>query len=143
MAKGNIPVGLFYASYPSDCTYELNSRSKTGVASLGKIDFGLLISKGIPPDLRLDFVTSGNPYEGYTYAVRSREGGVALLYIFDAERGPAIFTFGGYASNLENIKFDWVYYPDGLPDAGTSVQPTSWGELKQLFLQDSPIRPEE
>ena len=26
MAKRNIPVGLFYASYNSDCTYELNSR---------------------------------------------------------------------------------------------------------------------
>ena len=25
MATGNIPVDLFYASYPSDCTYELNS----------------------------------------------------------------------------------------------------------------------
>ena len=26
MARENIPVGLFYASYPSDCTYQLNSR---------------------------------------------------------------------------------------------------------------------
>ena len=26
MAKRNIPVGLFYASYNSDCTYKLNSR---------------------------------------------------------------------------------------------------------------------
>ncbi len=26
MAKGNIPVGRFYATYPSDCTYKLNSR---------------------------------------------------------------------------------------------------------------------
>ena len=26
MAKRNIPVDLFYASYNSDCTYELNSR---------------------------------------------------------------------------------------------------------------------
>ena len=25
MARENIPVGLFYASYPSDCTYQLNS----------------------------------------------------------------------------------------------------------------------
>ena len=25
MAKGNIPVGRFYASYSGDCTYELNS----------------------------------------------------------------------------------------------------------------------
>ena len=28
MAKRNIPVGLFYASYNSDCTYKLNSRWK-------------------------------------------------------------------------------------------------------------------
>ena len=28
MAKRNIPVDLFYASYNSDCTYELNSRRK-------------------------------------------------------------------------------------------------------------------
>ena len=27
MAKRNIPVDLFYASYNSDCTYELNSRA--------------------------------------------------------------------------------------------------------------------
>ena len=27
MARENIPVGLFYASYPSDCTYKLNSRT--------------------------------------------------------------------------------------------------------------------
>ena len=27
MAKRNIPVGLFYASYNSNCTYELNSRT--------------------------------------------------------------------------------------------------------------------
>ena len=26
MAKRNIPVDRFYASYNSDCTYELNSR---------------------------------------------------------------------------------------------------------------------
>ena len=25
MARENIPVGLFYATYPSDCTYKLNS----------------------------------------------------------------------------------------------------------------------
>ena len=129
--------GLFGRGKPADVWVPRSPvlSSKAGVASLGKIDFGFLISKGIPPDLRLDFVTSGNPSEGYTYAVRSREGGVALLYIFDAERGPAIFTFGGYASDLEGIKFDWVYYPDGLPDAGTSVQPISWGQLKNSVLR--------
>ena len=28
MARENIPVGLFYATYPSDCTYKLNSRKE-------------------------------------------------------------------------------------------------------------------
>ena len=28
MARENIPVGLFYATYPSDCTYKLNSSLK-------------------------------------------------------------------------------------------------------------------
>ena len=57
--------------------------SEIGIANLGEIDFSLLISKGIPPDLQLDFVTSNPPAEGHTYVVRSREGGVALLYVFD------------------------------------------------------------
>lgn len=109
--------------------------SKTGVADLGKIDFGLLISKVIPPDLQLDFVTMVNLSEGHTYAVRSREGGVALLYVFDAE------SFGDDKRDLfdsrfvRSIKFDWVYYPDGLPDAGTAVQPISWGQLKNSVLR--------
>ena len=138
----------FFASAPSGkpaCVPAFMSSwlsSETGVADLGKIDFGLLISKGIPLDLPLDFVTEANLSEGHTYAVRSREGGVALLYVFDAEslgddkRGLFDSRF------VRNIKFDWVYYPDGLIDGDTSVQPTSWGQLKQLFLQDSPVRPE-
>ena len=109
--------------------------AKTGVADFGKIDFGLLISKGIPPDLQLDFVTMVNLSEGHTYAVRSREGGVALLYVFDAEslgddkRGLFDIRF------VRNIKFDWIYYPDGLPDADSAVQPISWGQLKNSVLR--------
>ena len=40
MAKRNIPVDLFYASYNSDCTYELNSRtvSKDWVTDMTVID---------------------------------------------------------------------------------------------------------
>ena len=34
MARENIPVGLFYASYQSDCTYEVNSRLKERNATL-------------------------------------------------------------------------------------------------------------
>ena len=120
--------------------------SKTGIDRLGKIDFGLLTSKGIPPDLRLDFDTKVGLYEGHTYAVRSREGGGALLYLFDVKlqrKNYQEIPFENQSEYIENIKFDWVYYPDGLFDGDTSVQPTSWGQLKQLFLQDSPIRPEE
>ena len=112
--------------------------SETGIADLGKMDFGLLIAQGVPPDVRLDFGTEvrlaggvhlagGN--EGHTFAVRSREGGVAFLYLFDEE-------FPGYRrEHILNIKFDWVYYPEGLPVAGTSVQPISWGQLKNSLLK--------
>ena len=120
--------------------------SKTGIDHLGKIDFDFLTSKGIPPDLRLDFDTKVGIYEGHTYAVRSREGGDALLYVFDVEfhrKDYQAITFENQSIYVRNIKFDWVYYPDGLLDGDTSVQPTSWGQLKQLFLQDSPVRPED
>lgn len=124
--------------------------SATGIADLGKMDFGLLIAQGVPPDLQLDFGTevgSSSPWgvnEGHTFAVRSREGGVALLYLFDEEFPEKDYRIEFRAdASAENIKFDWVYYPEGLPVAGTSVQPTSWGHLKQLFLQNSPNRPEE
>ncbi len=106
--------------------------SKTGVANLGKIDFGLLSSKDIPSDLQFDSPTALPLYEGYTYAVRSREGGIAPLYVFDVEierpSYKSLFSYG----RVNSIKFDWVYYPDGLPAVGTSVQPISWGQLKYL-----------
>lgn len=111
--------------------------AETGVADLGKIDFGLLVFKGIPPDLRLDFVTMVNLSEGHTYAVRSREGGVALLYVFDVESlgDDRRVLFDSLFEVVRNIKFDWVYYSDGLPDAGTSIQSTSWGQLKNSLLR--------
>ncbi|MCE2449740.1 MAG: hypothetical protein J4F35_15580 [Candidatus Latescibacteria bacterium] len=99
--------------------------SKTGVAHLGEIDFGLLISKGVPPDLQLDALTAVSLTEGHTYAIRSREGGIVLLYVFDVEFYPS----------PEHIKFDWVYYPSGMPDTDTSVQPISWGQLKNSLLR--------
>ena len=115
---------------PSIFVYSLSS--KTGVANLGKVEFSLLISKGIPLGLRLDFVTSVDLSEGYTYAVRSREGGVALLYIFDVEYQSVSAYQDPSIKRINSIKFDWVYYPDGWPAAGTSVQPISWGQLKYL-----------
>ena len=111
--------------------------SEAGVVNLGKVDFSRLISQGIPPDRPLDFATKwALLYEGHTYAVRSREGGVALLYVFDAEFNeedykPTPFFF----PNLEHITFDWVYYPDGVPDKDTAVQPISWGQLKARHRQ--------
>ena len=110
--------------------------SETGMADLGKMDFGLLIAQGIPPDLQLDFGTEVTHREGHTYAVRSREGGIALLYLFDEE-----FYKKDYRSEFsidasaKNIKFDWVYYPDGSPDADSAVQPISWGQLKNSVLR--------
>ncbi|MCE2449739.1 MAG: hypothetical protein J4F35_15575 [Candidatus Latescibacteria bacterium] len=108
------PAHLILTSFPV-------LSSKTGVVDFGKIDFGLLISKCISPDLLLDFRNQVDLTEGHTYAVRSREGGIAFLYIFDE-----------FVEGVTNIKFDWVYYSDGLPDTDTAVQPISWGQLKQL-----------
>ena len=128
------------ACFPTGGAYSAFS-SETGMADLGKMDFGLLIAQGIPPDLRLDFgteVTLWEGQEGHTYAVRSREGGVALLYLFDVELFKKDYRSewsGWGAPSVENIKFDWVYYPDGLPTAGTSVQPASWGQLKNSVLR--------
>ena len=114
--------------------------SETGIADLGKMDFGRLIAQGVPPDVRLDFGTEVSLREGHTYAVRSREGGVALLYLFDEEFPDYWREFSAdvpadHIKSVENIKFDWVYYPEGLPVAGTSVQPISWGQLKNSLLR--------
>ncbi len=106
--------------------------SEIGVANLGKMDFGLLISEGIPPDLRLDARTALPPREDHTYVIWSREGGVALLYIFDTEYRSVSIYQDPSILHVNSIKFDWVYYPDGLPAVGTSVQPISWGQLKYL-----------
>ena len=111
------PADLILISFPV-------LSSETGVFDLGKIDFGLLISKCISPDLLLDFRNQMGLTEGHTYAVRSREGGIAFLYIFDE-----------FVEGVTNIKFDWVYYPDGVPDTDTAVQPISWGQLKSAVLQ--------
>ena len=109
--------------------------SETGIADLGKGDFGHLIAivKSISPDFQLHFGTEANLSKGHTYAVRSREGGIALMYLLDWEprttdfKGGVTYFAGSF---INSIKFDWVYYPDGLPAVGTSIQSTSWGQLK-------------
>ena len=129
------PSGKLACSSPPEFWPALRS-FETGLADLGKKDFRLLISQGIPPDRPLDFATEWWVlYEGHTYVVQSREGGVALLYVFDAEFNEADYKPTSFPSRLEHITFDWVYYPDGLPDAGTSVQATSWGQLKNSVLR--------
>ena len=90
----------------------------------------------VPPDRPLDFATTWWVlYEGHTYAVRSREGGVALLYVFDAEFNEEDYKPTVFPPSLEYIKFDWVYYPDGVPDKDTAVQPISWGQVKARHRQ--------
>lgn len=136
----DLDLSGFYDSGPSAklacSTYRYYSAlrcSEARVVDLGKRDFRLLISQGIPPDRPLDFATERALYEGHTYAVRSREGGVALLYVFDAEfylEDYELYKHTYFPPNLEHIAFDWVYYPDGLPDKDTAVQPISWGQLK-------------
>ena len=143
-------IGLGKSAGFSSPSYPVLS-SETGVANLGKIDFDFLARRsmspqGIPPDLPLDSRAWVDLSEGYTYAVWSREGGIAFLYIFDVELDPESYKWVGYDRRVENIKFDWIYDPDGLPYSDTYVQPTSWGQLKQLILersissQDSPNR---
>ncbi len=119
--------------------------SETGVARLGEADFDLLVSKGILPNLQLGPIST--LLEGYLYAVQSREGGIALLNVFDVEFDPESYARDvGYNRALKNIKFDWIYYPDGLPEEETAIQSISWGQLKHIFpgrnrpYQDSPNR---
>ncbi len=138
--------------------------SYIGMADLGRVDFGRLVSEGPadlrpdppscswrtappfcpegPADLRPDPSTSDDlrwrkvPQEGDTYAIWTQEGGIALMHILDVKHT--------WRRTVLYILFDYVYYPasDRSPEK-TSVQPTSWGQLKQLFLQDSPIKTEE
>ena len=112
-------------------------KSSIGMADLGRVNFGRLVSAG-PADLRPDppdrrdageFFWSQIPQEGHTYAFWTQEGGIALMHILDIVRGHRLGA-------VSYILFDWVYYPasDGSPNA-TSVQPTSWGQLKNSLLR--------
>ncbi len=111
--------------------------SRIGMATLGQVEFGSLVSEG-RPDLRLDpperVFTDGTfrwlktCQEGDTYALWSREGGIALMHILDISLNSR--------GTVRHMLFDWVYYPasDRSPDT-TSVQPTSWGQLKASLLR--------
>ena len=110
--------------------------SHIGMADLGQVDFGRLVSAG-PGSLRPDPPRSGNPprwskvpEEGDTYAFWTREGGIGLMHILDIVISRSVLGAVSY------ILFDWVYYPasDRSPDA-TSVQSISWGQLKNSILR--------
>jgi len=112
--------------------------SRIGMAALGQVEFGSFVSEGLP-DLRPDpphdvlingmFLWSEICQEGYTYAFWTQEGGIALMHILKISR----FSKSG---TVRHLLFDWVYYPasDRSPDT-TSVQPTSWGQLKDSLLR--------
>ena len=109
--------------------------SRLGMADLGRVGFGRLVSTGLA-DLRPDPPKFDNPprwskvpEEGDTYAFWTQEGGMALMHILD------IVTWRRSGA-VSYILFDWVYYPasDRSPDA-TSVQSTSWGQLKNSLLR--------
>lgn len=111
--------------------------SRIGMAALGQVEFGSFVSEGLPdlrPDPPHDVLINGMflwfeiCQEGYTYAFWTREGGIALMHILK-------ISFNS-RSAVRHLLFDWVYYPasDRSPDT-TSVQPTSWGQLKDSLLR--------
>lgn len=113
--------------------------SRIGMAALGQVEFGSLVSEGLPdlrPDPPDDVLINGTFLwfeicrEGDTYAFWTREGGIALMHILDISR------FSNSGGAVRHLLFDWVYYPasDRSPDT-TAVQPTSWGQLKDSLLR--------
>ena len=138
--KGDIGLSQlihFEDGVPAGPPY-LNSR--IGMADLGLVDFGRLVSEG-PADLRPDPPDRGDEYgrfwskipqEGHTYAFWTREGDIVLMHILDI----VLLSKFRFGDRVDHILFDWVYYPvsDRFPST-TSVQPTSWGELKNSLLR--------
>lgn len=122
--------------------------SETGIADLGAIDFGRLIPEGIPPDLRPDSLGTGmvdSPTDrlseailkkGHTYVIWSREGGIAIMYVFEMESDRPLIKWDPSYRFINNAKFDWIYNPDGMLDTATAVQLISWGQLKQRISTD-------
>ena len=104
------------------------------IVDLGRVDFGRLVSEGGGADLQLVQAQSQihDPQAGHTYAIRTREGGIALMHVLKVvgpggRRNYALFDY---------IFFDWVYYPPAaLSPDGTAVQPISWGALKRSILR--------
>ena len=53
------------------------------IVDLGRVDFGRLVSEGGGADLQLVQAQSQihDPQAGHTYAIRTREGGIALMHV--------------------------------------------------------------
>ena len=104
-------------------------------------DFDSLISAGIPAGLkpqRQNFVSttlSARPrprfpwtsklYEGHTYAVWTREGGIALLNVTEIITNPR----PPFRKFVQRVVFDWIYDPGG--SSFTEVEATVLGASVQ------------
>ena len=116
------------------CSHTCIGLPPAKIVDLGRINFGRLVSEGGGADLQLVQAQAQihDPQAGHTYAIRTREGGMALMHILKVvhprgRRNNALFDY---------IFFEWVYYPPAaLSPDGTAVQPTSWGALKRSILR--------
>ena len=86
MARGNIPVGRFYASYPSDCTYELNSSpGNSGGPVFAKPVF---VSYGDKPRIDSKLIGMVSGYLPYRDTAYSRQTGRPKI-VFEENSGLA------------------------------------------------------
>lgn len=117
------------------CSHTCIGLPPAKIVDLGQVDFGRLVSEGRAAALELAQAQIADPQAGHTYAIWTREGGIALMHVLEiflvGTRGR--INFGGL---VDYIFFDWVYYPPAAlsPDK-TAVQPTSWGALKHSILR--------
>ena len=101
---------------------------------LGRVDWGRLVSEGRPPNLQPYQAQSQifDPQAGHTYAIWTREGGMALMHVLEVVRPGG----RGHKALFDYIFFEWVYYPPAaLSPDGSAVQPISWGALKHSILR--------
>lgn len=118
---------------PFLCAHTCIGLPPAKIVDLGRVDFGHLVSAGGGTDLQLVQSQSQirDPQAGHTYAIWTREGGIALMHVLKVVRKSGRTSSGG----IDYIFFDWVYYPPAaLSPDGTAVQPTSWGALKHFIL---------
>ena len=114
------------------CSHSCIGLPPAKIVDLGRVDFGRLVSEGGGADLQLVQAQAQihDPQAGHTYAIWTREGGIALMHVLKVvrPRGRRSYALFDY------IFFDWVYYPPAaLSPDGTAVQPTSWGALKRIL----------